>query len=182
MLVDTNTLLRTLQPLHPQRETARVAMKTLVERGHELQLVPQNLVELWVVATRPASQNGLGLSILEAASELMRLKSMFPLLPDTPAIYPVWESLVIQYQVSGKPAHDARLVAAMQVHGLTTILTLQQSSSSCTALDWQSSLKQPRRPDGQPQCRCSGKIQSCEPLFHPTPQRHAEPRSYGDLR
>ena len=130
MLVDTSTLLRTLQPLHPQRETARVAIKALASRGHELHIVPQNLMELWVVATRPASQNGLGLSIKEATSELMRLKSMFPLLPDTPAIYPVWESLVIQYQVSGKPAHDPRLVAAMQVHGLATILTFDKSGFS----------------------------------------------------
>jgi predicted nucleic acid-binding protein len=130
VLVDTNTLLRTLQPAHPQRETARVAIKALTARGYELQLVPQNLVELWVVSTRPVSQNGLGLSIAEAASELTRLKSMFPLLPDTPAIYPVWESLVVEYQVSGKPAHDARLVAAMQVHGLSTILTFDRTGFS----------------------------------------------------
>jgi hypothetical protein len=89
VLLDTNTLLRTLQPLHPQREIVRVAIKTLAARGHELHLVPQNLVELWVVATRPVSQNGLGLSTMEAAAELIRLKSMFPLLPDTPAIYSV---------------------------------------------------------------------------------------------
>jgi predicted nucleic acid-binding protein len=70
------------------------------------------------------------LSTTEAAAELMRLKSMFPLLPDTPALHPVWESLVIQYRVSGKPAHDARLVAAMQVHGLTTILTFDRTGFS----------------------------------------------------
>ena len=87
-------------------------------------------MELWVVATRPGSQNGLGLSTGEAASELMRLKSLFPLLPDTPAIYPVWESLVVRYQVSGKSAHDARLVAAMQVHGLTGILTFDRAGFS----------------------------------------------------
>ena len=55
---------------------------------------------------------------------------MFPLLPDPPAIYPVWESLVIQYRVAGKPAHDARLVAAMLVHGLTTILTFDRTGFS----------------------------------------------------
>jgi predicted nucleic acid-binding protein len=82
------------------------------------------------VATRPVSQNGLGLSIREETSELMRLKSLFPLLPDTPAIYPVWESLVIQYQVSGKPAQDARLVAAMRVDGLATILTFDKTGFS----------------------------------------------------
>jgi predicted nucleic acid-binding protein len=87
-------------------------------------------MELWVVATRPALQNGLGLSIGKAASELLRLKSMFPMLPDTPAIYTVWESLVIQYEVIGKPAHDARLVAAMQVHGISSILTFDKSGFS----------------------------------------------------
>jgi predicted nucleic acid-binding protein len=116
--------------MHPQRDTVRVAIKSLAARGRGLHIVPQNLMELWVVATRPPSQNGLGLSTTEAAAELMRLKSMFPLLPDTPAIYPVWESLVIQYRVSGKPAHDARLVAAMLVHGLTTILTFDKTGFS----------------------------------------------------
>lgn len=130
MLIDTSTLLRSLQPAHPQRETVRIAIKALAARGHELHLVPQNLVELWVVATRPASSNGLGLSTTEAAAELKRLKSIFVLLHDTPAIYSVWESLVVQYQVSGKPAHDARLVAAMQVHGLTSILTFDKTGFS----------------------------------------------------
>jgi predicted nucleic acid-binding protein len=130
VLIDTSTLLRTLQASHPQRETARVAIKALIARGRELHIVPQNLVELWVVATRPLSQNGLGLSTPEAAAELARLKSMFLLLADTPAIYPVWESLVIQYRVFGKPAHDARLVAAMRVHGLTTILTFDRTGFS----------------------------------------------------
>ena len=82
------------------------------------------------MATRPVAQNGLGLSTTEAAAELMRLKSMFSLLPDAPAIYRVWESLVIQYRVSGKPAHDARLVAAMHVHSLTTILTFDRAGFS----------------------------------------------------
>lgn len=130
MLIDTSTLLRTLQVRHPQYETVARALETLPSRGRHLHIVPQNLFELWVVATRPVSQNGLGLSIMEATAELIRLKSMFPLLPDTPAIYPVWESLVIQYQVSGKPAHDARLVAAMQVHGLTAILTFDKTGFS----------------------------------------------------
>jgi len=60
----------------------------------------------------------------------MRLKSMFSLLPDTPAIYQVWENLVIQYQVSGKPAHDARMVAARLVHGLTSTLTFDRTGFS----------------------------------------------------
>ncbi len=65
-----------------------------------------------------------------AAAELARLKRMFELLPDTPTIYPIWEGLVIQHKVSGKPAHDARLVAAMLAHGLTSIVTFDATGFS----------------------------------------------------
>jgi hypothetical protein len=70
-----------------------------------------------VVATRPLGENGLGMTPIEAATELGRIKGMFLFLPETPAIYPAWENLVQDHAVSGKPSHDARLVAAMQVHG-----------------------------------------------------------------
>lgn len=42
---------------------------------------------------------------------------------DTESIYQQWERLVVAYQVKGVNVHDARLVAAMLVHGLTYILT-----------------------------------------------------------
>ena len=90
----------------------------------------QNLNELWAVATRPLGENGLGLTAAKAAAELKRIKGMFLFLLETPAIYPAWEALVIQHQVIGKPAHDARLVEAMQVHGLTAILTFDKAGFS----------------------------------------------------
>lgn len=130
MLVDSSTLLRTLQVRHPQHEIATRALEILPARGRDLHMVPQNLYEIWVVSTRSSEQNGLGLSVTAAMAELTRLRIMFPLLPDTPAIYSVWERLVSQYQVTGKPAHDARLVAAAQVHGLTGILTFDKTGFS----------------------------------------------------
>ena len=84
-------------------------------------------MELWVVATRPTDQNGLGLSIAGMLVEFARLKSFFTVLPETEDVYPVWERLVSAYQVIGKPAHDARLVAAMQVHGIADILTFDRT-------------------------------------------------------
>ena len=130
MLIDTSALLRTLQVRHPQYETVARAIESLPARGRELHIVPQNLVELWVVATRPVEQNGLGMEPSTAAIELAWIKGMFDLLPETPAIYPTWESLVVRYRVFGKPAHDARLVAAMQVHGLTAVLTFDRAGFS----------------------------------------------------
>ena len=130
MLIDTSTLLRTVQVRHPQYEIATRALELLPGQGRTLHIVSRNLVEFWVVATRPVEQNGLGMSPYAAEFEITRLKNMFDLLPDIPAIYPIWESLVTRYQVSGKPAHDAHLVAAMKAHGLTAILTFDGSGFS----------------------------------------------------
>lgn len=130
MLVDTSVLIRALQPHHPLYIPADRAVRLLSEQGRELHIVAQNLIELWTVATRPVGENGLGMTSAAAANELNRIKSMFFLLPETPAIYPAWEALVIEHQVVGKPAHDARLVAAMQVHGLTAILTFDKTGFS----------------------------------------------------
>jgi predicted nucleic acid-binding protein len=70
------------------------------------------------------------MTTVDAAAELDRIKSMFLFLPETPSIYPVWEELVTAHAVSGKPSHDARLVAAMKVHGLSAILTFDQTGFS----------------------------------------------------
>ncbi len=130
MLLDTNILLRTLQVSHPHYRLAKQALKILPQEGHTIYVVPQNLVELWIVATRPVAQNGLGLTPKETAVEVDRIKSAFILLLDKPEIYTTWEALVRKHSVSGKPSHDARLVAAMQVHGLTTILTFDKTGFS----------------------------------------------------
>jgi predicted nucleic acid-binding protein len=126
VLVDTSLLVRALQPQHPLCGVAKNAIDRLRMKDRRLYVVPQNLVELWVVVTRPAGGNGLGMSVAEALAELARVKGFFTL-PETEEIFPAWERLVMAYQVSGKPAHDARLVAAMHVYGLTSILTFDKT-------------------------------------------------------
>jgi predicted nucleic acid-binding protein len=103
--------------------SATTAISILLKRGEELYITPQNLIEFWNVCTRPKNKNGLGYSITETREEVAKLKTMFPLLLDTSAIYPEWERLVSTYEVKGVNVHDARLVAAMLIHGLTHILT-----------------------------------------------------------
>lgn len=58
---------------------------------------------------------------------LGHIKSLFVVLTETKEIYDVWEALVIKHRVSGKTSHDARIVAAMRVHRLTSILTFNTS-------------------------------------------------------
>src|SRR5436305_6342731 len=126
-LGDTNILLRGAQPSHPMHASAVAAVNLLAQSGEQLCLVPQNLYEFWAVATRPVAANGLGLSVAEAAAEIVRIKQIFVILDDVAAIRPEWERLLIQYSVVGKSAHDARLVAAMTTHGIGRILTFNSS-------------------------------------------------------
>src|ERR1035438_4900903 len=59
-LVDTNVLLRLLQPEHPQYAIASMALAGLRRQESDLCIARQNLVEFWAVATRPVAENGLG--------------------------------------------------------------------------------------------------------------------------
>jgi predicted nucleic acid-binding protein len=121
--VDTNVLLRSIDDGHVAQPIAKNGLLALRARGEILSIFPQNLIEFWAVATRPVTNNGLGLSVAQAEAEVISLKTLFALLPDTPEIFPEWEKIVLQFRVSGKQAHDARLVAAMRVHNLTHLLT-----------------------------------------------------------
>ncbi|MDB9420383.1 PIN domain nuclease [Microcystis aeruginosa CS-563/04] len=87
-------------------------------QGEKLYIAPQNLIEFWNVYTRPINRNGLGRTVAAAKAEIDRLKSLFPIIDDLPAIYPEWERLVFTYSVKGVQVHDAKLVAAMCVHDL----------------------------------------------------------------
>jgi len=122
-LADTNILLRSTQPTHAMHAEAVGAVEALLSRGEAVCIMPQNVVEFWGVATRPAEHNGLGLTPAEADQEVTRLQTILTLLPEIPAIYTEWRRIVVTHAVSGVQVHDARLVAAMQVHGLTHILT-----------------------------------------------------------
>jgi len=123
-LVDTNVLLRLVDRTHPLHPIIRTTIRKLQRDGHTLQIAPQNCIEFWNVATRPATKNGFGLTPTEAVRLLQLIERIFPLLPDMPAIYLEWRQLVVAFSVSGVQVHDARLVATMKANGLTHILTL----------------------------------------------------------
>jgi predicted nucleic acid-binding protein len=127
ILVDTNILGRLSQPRHPFHVSSQQFVDRLRHDGHELRVVPQVLYEYWVVATRPAEENGLGFTIEQAKSRLQLFKLVFPPLRDERGILEPWESLVVERAVRGKSAHDARLVAAMRRHNLTHRLTFNGS-------------------------------------------------------
>ena len=92
--------------------------------------LPQNIVEFWNVSTRAIAQNGFGLSPAETERVAREIEKAFMLLPDIEAIHTEWRRLVLAYGVSGVKVHDARIVAAMIVHRVPHILTLDQTGFS----------------------------------------------------
>ena len=123
ILIDTNVLLRSVQPSHPMHAGAVRALEVLMKREEALVIALQNVAEFWNAATRPALHNGLGFTIEEAQEELTRLEGFFRILTEDAASYAEWKALVIANRVSGVLVHDARLVAVMKTYGIGQIVT-----------------------------------------------------------
>ena len=102
---------------------AATALQRLRAIGDLPVIVPQVIYEYWVVATRPANQNGLGQDPMSTRQAVNEFIFIFLLLRDERGIFARWLDIVSTNLVTGKSAHDARLVAAMKRHGLTHIVT-----------------------------------------------------------
>jgi hypothetical protein len=74
--------------------------------------------------TRPTNRNGLGLSVAETEREVLAIEAGMSLLPENEQVYREWRKIVLRNSVLGVQVHDARLAAAMYVHGVGHILTL----------------------------------------------------------
>ena len=122
-LIDTTILGRLANATDAQHAVAARAVLELHRRGEVLHVTPQVHVEFRNVATRPVAVNGLGLPAVDAEALAATFESRFPLLPETPDIYPAWKAVVAALGVIGKQVHDARLVAVCHAHGITHLLT-----------------------------------------------------------
>jgi len=127
-LLDSNILLRLCSPSDPDNAIIRTALRKLRGQGEQRCFAPQNLVEYWSVCTRPiTARGGYGLTTEKAHQNARILERLFVLLPDNETVHTEWRRLVIAHGVLGVQVHDARIVAAMYVHGITHILTLNPS-------------------------------------------------------
>lgn len=126
-LLDTNIILRFSNPSDAQHELVTNAVAAILAAGDECLLVPQVLIEMWVVATRPTDVNGLGWSTTYTRNVIEQLLQRFPLAEEAPQLFPTWLDIVSTQKISGKRTHDARIVAMMKVAAINHILTLNPS-------------------------------------------------------
>jgi predicted nucleic acid-binding protein len=122
-LIDTTILGRLANRKDVQHGVTTQAVLELHRRGEVLHVTPQVMIEFRNVATRPVAMNGLGLSVVDTESLAATYEARFPLLAETPDIYPAWKTLVSAVHVVGKQVHDARLVAVCHVHAISSVLT-----------------------------------------------------------
>jgi predicted nucleic acid-binding protein len=122
-LVDSNILLRWVKPDHSDYPAIVSGIEHILQRQGVLCYTSQNLAEFWNTSTRPVDRNGYGLSPEETDRRAKFFENRLRLLPDSLAVHKEWRELLVAHNVSGVQVHDARLVAAMRVHGLKHILT-----------------------------------------------------------
>jgi predicted nucleic acid-binding protein len=139
VLLDTNILIRFVAEDDPQRQVVIDALAKLASSTTQVCICPQNLIEFRQVATRSADANGLGLSSSKTAQLMTVFEKEFTLLPETPAIYPAWRTLVERVEASGRANFDARIVAIAQVNGMDAVLTFEDGAfakyGSATGVD-----------------------------------------------
>lgn len=121
--LDTNVLLRYANTTDPNYPVVSRAVQTLTVSGDTLCLFPQNVYEFWATATRPLSANGFGWTPAATLQACSALTMTFVFLDDKPGLFTEWERLVTQHQCHGRVSFDARIVAAMNTHGVTRLLT-----------------------------------------------------------
>jgi len=125
-LIDSNILLRWVQPSDPDYSVVASALEALAQQGAVLCYTSQNLAEFWNACTRPVDRNGYGPSPAETDRRAQAFESRLHLLPDSLSVHQEWRQLIVAHDVSGVRVHDARLVAAMRVHGVKRILTFNE--------------------------------------------------------
>jgi predicted nucleic acid-binding protein len=125
-LVDSNVLLRWVKPNHRDYPLIVSAADTILRRDGLLCYTSQNVGEFWNARTRPIDRNGYGLSPQDTDRLAKTFETRLQLLEDTFAVHEEWRRILVVHNVSGVQVHDARLVAAMRVHGVKQILTFNE--------------------------------------------------------
>lgn len=122
-LLDSNILIRWVQPDDAIFFLTASSLEALEQSGAVLCYASQNLGEFWNALTRPVERNGYGLTPEQAYRRAQEVGVRFRLLPDLPQVHHEWLRLLIEHRISGVQVHDARLTASMLVHGVRRILT-----------------------------------------------------------
>jgi predicted nucleic acid-binding protein len=123
ILVDTNILVRLADEADPDYKTTHQAIAACWRRGRKLLVADQALQEFWVVATRPVTNNGLGMSPDQTDQFLNHFARAFIRIADPPGLFDAWRSPVNAHAIRSIRSYDARFIAFVQMAKLNGFMT-----------------------------------------------------------
>jgi len=82
------------------------------------------LREYLAVATRPPDGNGLGLKLPDAVGNVRAIRARTTLLAGDAKVTERLLGLLADVECGGRQIHDANVIAAMLVHGVGTVVTM----------------------------------------------------------
>jgi predicted nucleic acid-binding protein len=123
LFLDTNILVAATDESRPFHAAAR----KLIARGRTAGLhgatSGQVIREYLVVATRPLSANGLGLSPADALGNIGKMTRHLQFCDELESVSIRLRNLVGAGEISGKAVHDANIVATLIEHGIELLTT-----------------------------------------------------------
>jgi predicted nucleic acid-binding protein len=123
LFLDTNILLGATDESRPHHLLASRLLAASGSFGRRCALSGQIIREYLVVATRSVEANGLGLSADDALANIEQLAERLEFCEETQAVSTRLRSLVRAHRWTGKKIHDANVVATMEAHGITRLVT-----------------------------------------------------------
>ena len=123
-MLDTNILLTATDEGRAGHEQALDVINGWPAQGTALYTSGQIIREYLSVATRPTTQNGLGLPVPDALDNAHAFRFRMLMLAEDAKVADRLAELLEETKCGGKQVHDANVVATMLVHGVGTIVTL----------------------------------------------------------
>jgi predicted nucleic acid-binding protein len=123
-MLDTNVLLAATDEGRAQHDQALRIVNDWPGRGTTLYTSGQIMREYLAVATRPAEQNGLGMTLADALANVRAFRARTSLLAEDGKVADRLLALLDDVACGGRQIHDANVVATMLVHGIDTIVTI----------------------------------------------------------
>ncbi|GAB4418750.1 MAG: type II toxin-antitoxin system VapC family toxin [Anaerolineae bacterium] len=121
LFVDTNVLIFATNSASPWHLPASNVLQEARRLGVELVISPQIIREYLVAATRPGSSTVLPLAAV--LTNVRIFQTDFHLVEDNALVSAKLIDLVSRVTVGGKQIHDANVVAPMQIHNISHLLT-----------------------------------------------------------
>ena len=123
LFCDTNVLLSAVDRKRALNPHALHVLNVLPNRGVELCLSGQVVREFLAVCTRPVEVNGLGLATQLAVRNVKAILERSTLLEETRGVSERLLRIADRTRCTGTRLHDANIVATLQEHGLSRLVT-----------------------------------------------------------